>query len=347
MSATKNCDACSDLQENSPEFVLNGVTDNVYNSIINDTGFNPSSGHNDCTDLNNANDCLIGNMEDEVDSYDVCDWKLFMPDFIHNLWTTLKATIASICGLWTKVNRHDCEINAMFNGKEFNVGENTDGVAYAVAGKGVSFILPSAESANTTDLHLDYIAGGLMRGGGSFQFKTENWDEERTVDGRTVKVQVGNFDLDATTAGSTGYHKAYNRYGNSIWANAWTDSTRPVGGELICEFRIKNSAYPYIKRFFPGFGQNSNNGCFMVRALVFNSGGWAYGQHGSCYGSSGSGHAAGEPTHPGYSYGHQVEPGWTYIQLRMSNNFEANNDGKQLSPTYFMGIRMSQDNIEC
>lgn len=328
MAATKNCDACSDLQENSPEFVVNGVTDNVYNSIINDTGFNPSSGHNDCTDLNNANDCLVGNMEEEVDSYDVCEWKLFMPDFIHNLWTTLKATIAAICGLWTKVNKHDCELSYMFSGATFHFTEDTSGDAYCAAGKGVSFLAATADSDNTTDVHLDYIAGGLMRGGGSYKFHTSSFDEPNNT-------KVKNFDEGSDERTS------YNRAGNSIWGNAWNDSTRPVGGELICEFRIKDATIPQVKRIFPGFGQNSNNGCFMVRALVFNEGAWAYGQHGSCLSSDGT------PSHQGYDSGHKVPSGWTYIQLRMSNNFEANVDGKQLSPTYFMGVRMAQDEIEC
>ncbi len=76
--ATKNCSACNTLQEKSADFVQNGVTTTVCTSLKNDTGFSASNGNNDCTDLDLANDCLIGNMEDEIDAYEVCDWKTYM-----------------------------------------------------------------------------------------------------------------------------------------------------------------------------------------------------------------------------------------------------------------------------
>lgn len=102
---SRDCNACEDLRQNSAEFVQNGVTDNVCASLKNNTGFNPSSGHDDCTDLHNANDCLVGNMEDEIEAYDVCDWKEYMKKFVPNVWTTLKAIICSICGLWIKLEQ--------------------------------------------------------------------------------------------------------------------------------------------------------------------------------------------------------------------------------------------------
>lgn len=103
MSAELNCSACEDIRESAPNFTVNGLGDDECTSLQNNTGLNPTSGHDDCTDLNNLNDCLIGNMAIEVNSYNNCDWKQFAKDFISNLWTTLKAMICSICGLWTNV----------------------------------------------------------------------------------------------------------------------------------------------------------------------------------------------------------------------------------------------------
>lgn len=99
-----SCDACSNLRENNANFIMNGVTDTVAASLANNTGFNPclTSLHNDCEDLNDANDCLIGHLDDDVDNYDVCKWKDFMHNFLPNLYEMLKAIIAAICGLWTK-----------------------------------------------------------------------------------------------------------------------------------------------------------------------------------------------------------------------------------------------------
>ncbi len=102
--ANYSCSACEDLRETSPNFVVNGITDTECASLGNDTGLSPSSGNNDCTDLNNINDCLVGNMAEEVEAYDVCDWKEFMKKFIPNVWTTIKAVICAICGIWTYIH---------------------------------------------------------------------------------------------------------------------------------------------------------------------------------------------------------------------------------------------------
>lgn len=102
--ANLNCSACEDLRQDAPNFVLNGIGDTEAASLQNDTGFNPSSGNNDCTDLHNANDCLVGNMDAEIDAYEVCDWKPFMHKFIPNVWQTIKGIIWAICGLWKRTD---------------------------------------------------------------------------------------------------------------------------------------------------------------------------------------------------------------------------------------------------
>lgn len=102
--ANINCEACKDLREDVPELVANGFDSTMCASLKNDTGLKQSNGHNDCTDLDMMNDCLVGNMETEIDKYDTCDWKAFMKKLIGNLWTTLKAVICAICGIWTNIH---------------------------------------------------------------------------------------------------------------------------------------------------------------------------------------------------------------------------------------------------
>lgn len=104
--STINCDACNELREYAPEFVQNGVTNRVSTSLKNDTGFNPSLtvAHKDCEDLNDANDCLIGRMGQELEAYEVCDWKEYMAKFMPNLYELLKADIAADCGQWTNIH---------------------------------------------------------------------------------------------------------------------------------------------------------------------------------------------------------------------------------------------------
>lgn len=104
-----NCKSCDDLRQNAPNVLANGVDDTACTSLKNDTGFNPASSTNSCDDLEDANDCLIGSLEDEIEAYDVCDWKEFMKKLIPNLYIVLKGIICTICGLWAYAH-HLCSI---------------------------------------------------------------------------------------------------------------------------------------------------------------------------------------------------------------------------------------------
>ena len=104
-----NCSACNDLREYAPHFVQNGVTSTECNSLMNDTGLNPSVSprHTNCDDLHDVNDCLIGRMDGELEAYEVCDWKKFMHRFLPNLYETEKAIICGDCGQWLQI--HDLD----------------------------------------------------------------------------------------------------------------------------------------------------------------------------------------------------------------------------------------------
>lgn len=108
-----NCNACVNLEEDSPDFVQNGVTETVCTSLKNDTGFTPSTGNNDFTDLTNANDCLVGNMEEEIEAYEVCDWKDYMSKFVPNVYNVLAGIICALGGLWSKIHSIDTQITNM------------------------------------------------------------------------------------------------------------------------------------------------------------------------------------------------------------------------------------------
>lgn len=110
MSNNINCAACGDLQENAPEFVTSGVTENVCTSLKNNTGMNPKNSRTNCDDVTDANDCLVGNMEKEIDAYDNCDWKAYMRRFVPNVYNVLAAIICWLCGIQEKIT---CLTNAM------------------------------------------------------------------------------------------------------------------------------------------------------------------------------------------------------------------------------------------
>lgn len=316
------CDACEELRQNAPNFMINGLGEEEIESLTDNKGLTGSS--TNCNDVNDMNDCLIGMMEKEVSSYEACDWKPFTKRLIANLWTVLKAIISWLCGV-------QCSVEYMANGATFSIGENTSGDAYAVAGKGVTFLEPKQGEEHTADLYLRYISGGLIIGGGSYRFYDENF---------TDQTSVGNFDNGSV------YRESKSRKGNPEWGKA--DNNFASGGELICEFRIKKEAYPQIKTLYGGFGQETGGGAYHVQAIVFDGDSipegqnhrYAYGQHGWC-------DSDGSPSSSGYDSGHVVEKGWIYVQIRMSHCFHMNAGGTKYSPKYFMGVRMNMDEIPC
>lgn len=331
--ADYNCSACSELREDAPNFINYGLTSTEVTSLQNNTGLNPSSGNDDCTDLNNMNDCLIGNMETEVDAYEVCDWKTFMKKHIANLWTVLKGIIASICGLWTQTERMDCIIDYLSSGHTFRMGEvyadNTK--SHIVAGKGVSF-LNVGETGTSSNISITYVGGGLARMSGSCIFYTSDFTDADTV---------YSFDTSAT---NPVYTKS--RKGNPAWNGADTkpdNGSGTKGSELIYELRILKSEYPEISRFFTGMGHEMEGGGYRVNYIYFPSGVYANGQHGDCDTYTG------EPSSSGEDRGHLVPTGWMYVQCRMSwiDQLSGSATGHQYSPHGLLGMRMNADQIDC
>lgn len=164
--ANYSCNSCDDLRTTSPNFVVNGITDTECTSLQNNTGINPSSGHNDCTDLNNINDCLVGNMAEEIEAYDVCDWKTYMKKFVPNVWTTFKAIICAICGLWTNVELLMCQVKALFDGTNYVFTRDQ-----FIEGTGVTMVSSDPNRANMTLR----VKGNVYRVHGSVNFDHANW----------------------------------------------------------------------------------------------------------------------------------------------------------------------------
>lgn len=310
--AEVNCNACEEIRQTSPEFIVNGLTDDICTSLQNDTGLNPADDHNDCDDLHNLNDCLVGNYATEVEAYDVCDWKEFMRNFIPNVWTTFKGIICSICGMWTMLHKHECEISTIMSGQEFEFGEGSSGESYIVAGQGVTF-LEDDSTQFTSDTRLLYIAGGLLQFQGTFRFRhSANFQDP---------VKCYNFDDDGD-----GSNYSKNRIKNSVWG---TTGAFVAAGEIICQLRLKKSEYPQIQSIFSGIGAPTGGGEYQVNLTVTDEGGEYWGQHG----------------HDSSKY--VVPAGWTYVTVRMINNESILSENTHYSPRGFMGIRFNRNELVC
>lgn len=162
-----NCKACDDLRTNAPNVLVNGIDDTACNSLKNNTGLNPSTSTDDCADLEDLNDCLVGNMEEEVDAYDVCDWKEFMKKFIPNVYTVLKGIICAICGVWTniknlwdKVNYLLCVVDQLTQSQNFGIDESRIKWAPGVSKNTVGTDL--AIPAITGNAYTGYITGSIQ-----------------------------------------------------------------------------------------------------------------------------------------------------------------------------------------
>ncbi|GCF92509.1 hypothetical protein NRIC_04000 [Enterococcus florum] len=101
----EKCSACSRLEETSLSTVEYGIGDKECKSLQNNTGLNPDlkEKHDDCQDLNDMNDCLIGNLGERLPAYDDCDYKPFIGHLMGNLWNMFKGIICAICGIWKKL----------------------------------------------------------------------------------------------------------------------------------------------------------------------------------------------------------------------------------------------------
>ena len=100
------CDACNDLMQNASEFVLNGITDKICESLTKNEGLNPDlpTLHTNCEDLKKVVDCLVGAFGEKIKGADPCDWKKYVGDLVDNLYITLKAMGCSDCGQWLAID---------------------------------------------------------------------------------------------------------------------------------------------------------------------------------------------------------------------------------------------------
>lgn len=322
--ATRNCEACNELQEYAPDFVQNGVTKNVCTSLKNDTGLGTNSNHTDCDDLQDATDCLIGGMEDEIEAYDVCDWKDYLKRLMPNLYNLFSAIICTICGLWTNIKRLDCLVAYAMEGASFSFDEyTTSSGSYIVAGKGVSFANVSS-SGTANDIAITYVAGGMAYITGSCLFYNSDFTDSKAV------ANYDNSGVNPTTSAS--------RKGNTRWD---TQGTLGTGGELVYELRLKKSEYPQIARFWSGIASASAGGVFDGMFVYRDEGQYAPGQRGWCD------YTNGNPEGENSDRGHLVPSGYMYLQMRLKNLTVFNGNGAQYTPVAIVPMRVNKSAVKC
>lgn len=112
------CEACENLREYAANFLMNGVTSTECSSLKKNTGLNPNLKvlHENCEDLNDINDCLIGALGESLSAYDICDLKDYVEKLMANMYTYNQALLCSECGQWNMLNDLRDLINAIGGG---------------------------------------------------------------------------------------------------------------------------------------------------------------------------------------------------------------------------------------
>ena len=108
------CKTCEDLQQYSPNFVANGLTDEMCSNLESNTGL-MNKGRENCTDLHNANDCLIGGIAEKATSYNPCDPNKMIEDLAKNTMHVIDMLICSDCGQWNEIKKILDEIQKIWD----------------------------------------------------------------------------------------------------------------------------------------------------------------------------------------------------------------------------------------
>lgn len=313
-----NCDACSELRENAAAFLVNGVTDDICTSLQNNTGFNPDleTPRTDCEDLDAANDCLIGMADGQLEAYDTCDWKKFMHNFIPNIWNVLKAIICSICGLWTHVEKLECEVDHLSTAqvKELHAYEDDDPTKPALNGfkicDGVEVRTPGIGSAATRVV----IMGGMAYFTGALAFN-------------------GNMPTDYTNGQTVAWTDfwAHGTQVTTVGGYTTVHGVCPPRGFLIYQYEVKACDFGF-SNIYPGHLMRAADGEFDFVVHIFKKG---------------------DPTYPDYG---SSTPTGTYnptdddmilIQIRMGSMMGWGTGSGNITPNGYCMVDLCKDSWEC
>ena len=282
-----NCKACDDLRDKNPEFINNGLNSTMCSSLKNDTGFKPSNNHNDCTDLTDANDCLVGNMTEELKITDACRLKEFLEQFIKNLHNVLGAIICAICGIWTNIHNLWNEIQNLWDAindlrtrvtnLENQIGDIRNQINNMLQTINrlsndlskiwcyIDFLLNGENISGKLD-ESDFVAGtgvDFSRSGG-IAIKPS-----LLINGCTYTIS-GSINVDISTQhwGRLGLTNTGARVQWGSASDEYNKINTPNGNYTLCYIKIKKSKFPWLKTLASTVGTfvNASVGQLFFRA---------------------------------------------------------------------------------
>lgn len=166
------CAACDALDKTNADFTENGVSAQICQNFHDNVGLNQSDSSKNCTDFHNVNDCLIGGLLDEVDSYNACDLDGLMKKLMTNMMALNDLLICSDCGqwdqieaLWAEINRIWAEIAKIWDAihaLQAAVDANNSSVALCIAA--VRKILQNLKDSGAWNSGADVFTGSFNSG---------------------------------------------------------------------------------------------------------------------------------------------------------------------------------------
>lgn len=168
--ANEYCNDCIDLDENAPDFMLNGVTQAVCNSLRNNTGLNPdpTNTNDNCDELATVVNCKIGSFIDKYTKKGECDALQAVLELAHINEEIYYLMLCSMCGLWEGVEALRKILQQL---RTINVWNNTTNIFQGdfLSGKGIAGgninvygqALGSYIKTNASDTTENSLMGGI------------------------------------------------------------------------------------------------------------------------------------------------------------------------------------------
>lgn len=124
-----NCQACQDLNSYAPNFLTNGVTQAICESLGKNTGLIASNNHINAEDMQDVIDCLVCGFKSKIDSYGLCAWDQAAKELVDNLCKIFTAYNCELAGIWIRLEElyqlilaiQSGNYTRMVKGRDYNI----------------------------------------------------------------------------------------------------------------------------------------------------------------------------------------------------------------------------------
>lgn len=163
----KSCKACKELKDRGIDVdCCFEIGDKECENLQNDQGFNGKT--NDCEDMHDLNDCLLGRADSGLTIHDDCDWKGYMRKLLTILYNLFKMIICAICGLWKKI--HELEQQNWQINTRYGIQEATKGMSVSINRSNGDFVFKWKDWGNAEQT--EYLGEGELRGTVNFGMRS-------------------------------------------------------------------------------------------------------------------------------------------------------------------------------